>query len=272
MNLNNPLVSIIIACYNHELYIDECLQSIISEGYQNFEIVIIDDGSTDASTKKIEKWIVNNPTVNIQFHTQENIGLTKTLNKLIKKAKGEYLCMLGSDDKLAIGGIQKRINALIENPHKMAIIGDAFVINNKSEIIHNSAIEDLWLGNKSFYLSDQDLKQSIIKNWSIPGPVLLVNKKIYDIIGLYPENYLAEDLNFYLKVIGLNLLIFIDSNVAEYRVHDLNTCRNPILKKKLLKSIIFSYICNLKYYSLKQKFDMLKITAYNIKQYISIKD
>ncbi len=272
MNMNSPFVSIIIACYNHELYINECLQSIISEGYQNFEIVIIDDGSTDASTKLIEEWIANNPSVNIQFYTQKNIGLTKTLNKLILKAKGEYLCMLGSDDKLVRGGIQKRINALIENPHKMAIIGDAFVINDKSEIIHNSAIEDLWLGKKSCYLTDADLKQSIINNWSIPGPVLLVNKKIFEIIGMYPENYLAEDLNFYLKVIGLNLLFFIDFNVAEYRVHDLNTCRNPVMKKKLLRSIILSYINNLKYYSLKQKLQMLKITTYNIKQYISIKN
>ena len=272
MNLNNPLVSIIISCYNHELYIEECLHSIISEGYQNYEIVLIDDGSTDASTKIIEDWIKKNPTINIQYATQHNIGLTKTLNKLITSAKGDFLCMLASDDKLFKGGIQKRINTLLENPSKLAIIGDAFVINAKSEIIFESAIQDLWLGNKQNYLTDQGLKKSIITNWSIPGPVLLVNKKIYDKIGLYPENYLAEDLNFYLKVIGLNLLIFIDLHVAEYRVHDLNTCRNPVLKKKLLKSIILSYLLNLKYYSFKQKLHMLKLAAYNIKHYVSTKN
>jgi glycosyltransferase involved in cell wall biosynthesis len=151
MNLNNPLVSILIACYNHELYIKECLESILADGYQNFEIILIDDGSTDQSSEIIKEWIVKNPTINIQYESQDNIGLTKTLNKLITIAKGDYLCMLASDDKLVSGGIQKRINGLHENPTKMAIIGDAYVINSKSEIIFNSAIEDLWLGNKQNY-------------------------------------------------------------------------------------------------------------------------
>ncbi|MDB5248565.1 MAG: glycosyl transferase family 2 [Segetibacter sp.] len=259
-----PLVSVLIPCYNHEKYVDQALNSVVDNSYSNKEIVIIDDGSTDGSYEKIKIWASKNShLIKVRAFTRENKGLATTLNELIELAAGEFLCLLASDDLLITDSIEKRIAVLLQNPDKLVVIGDAKVINTEGEVIMQSAIEDLYFGKKSNYLTVEGLKYSVINEWSIPGPVILVKKSLYNLIGSYPTNLLAEDLNFYLQVIGRELLIFVDEPVALYRVHDLNTCRHPSNKKRIVSSIIKSYFNNLRYFKGRNKIYLfIKLASY----------
>ena len=164
---------------------------------------------------------------------------------------------MASDDALYPGGILKRVNFLKQHPEKLAVIGDAKVINHKSEIILDSAIEDLYLGNKENLKTDDKLRYSIINEFSIPGPVLLVNKSIYMRIGPYPDIF-AEDIYFYLRAIGLGLLIYLDEPVAYYRKHMDNTGGNSKYAKELNRTFIISYWLNMRYYKGTLKLQLLK--------------
>jgi alpha-1,3-rhamnosyltransferase len=88
---NNPLVSVIIPAYNHEMYIEEALQSVINQTYKNIQFIVIDDGSTDRTAEIIEKFIKNNPDKNIQFIRKQNEGVCKTLNRGLALATGDYI-------------------------------------------------------------------------------------------------------------------------------------------------------------------------------------
>ncbi|CAM3757711.1 glycosyltransferase family A protein [Mucilaginibacter galii] len=267
MNIN-PLVSVIIPCYNHESYILECLDSVINNDYKNIEIVVINDGSTDESASVIRKWIDDNSSsVPILFTDRENRGLAKTLNELVQTANGSYITLLASDDMLTPYSISVRVKSL-QGTSKLVVVGDAQVIDSESKIILQSAIVDLYHGDKANYLSDEKLKDSVIKQWSVPGPVMMAKKEVYNVIGPYPENILAEDLNFYLHVIGKELLLFIDETVALYRVHDLNMCRNPKHKKKIVASIIKSYVNNIQYYSNSRKVHISYLILRNMLGYV----
>lgn len=267
-----PLISVLVPCYNHQYYIIDCLDSISNNKYSEKEIVIIDDGSTDSSVDKIRNWIKNNPAFPIKFIARENKGFCVTLNELIKSAAGEYIALVASDDLLTSNSLDVRISALLNNPLKLVVIGDAKVIDTNGEVILDSAIEDLYYGKKENYLDDERLKYSVIHEWSIPGPVMMARKDLYDIIGPYPENLLAEDLNFYMHVISKNLLIFIDETVASYRVHDLNMCRNPKNLKRIIASIIRAYMNNFQFFSFKYKVSIaFKIFKNVVKYAISTK-
>lgn len=252
------LVTVAIPLYNHQNYIIDCLESILKEDYPNLEICIIDDGSKDQSVELVNTWHLKHPNVALTLISRANKGQLKTLNELIRMARGKYICLLASDDMLCNNGISKRLTHLRKHDGKKAVIGDAVVIDNRNQKVYDSAIEQLYRGNKKNYSSDELLRWSIIHEWSIPGPVLLFEKDLFDEIGPYPEDLVAEDLYFYLRVIGKGLLVFLNEPIALYRIHDANTWRNPNLNRKISVTFIKSYLRNIQYYRLKYKVRILK--------------
>jgi hypothetical protein len=158
--------------------------------------------------------------------------------------------------------IQVRLKALLQNPDKMAVMGDARVINENGQVIMESAIEDCWNGNKENYKTDERLKYMVVYEWSVPGPVLMVNKNIYNLIGYYPENSSIDDLDFYLRAIGRDLVFFTDHIVAYYRILNTSLCRNKNNRKINITSIIKSYWKNMYLYQPKYRFKILKLIFY----------
>lgn len=98
MNTNSVFFSILIPVYNVEKYLLKCLNSVVQQDYSKYEIIIIDDGSTDKSIEIIKKIYETNK--KIKYYTQENQGLISTRRSLLKYAKGDYLLFLDSDDYL----------------------------------------------------------------------------------------------------------------------------------------------------------------------------
>jgi len=259
--MNNHLVTIAVPSYNHGEYIHYCLDGIRDEGYSNKEILIIDDGSSDDSIEKIMQWKSKNPKISLTLIARKNKGLNATLNELVANANGEFICFIASDDILLKDAVSSRLKVFEKRPEKYAVIGDAKVINSTNDIIMDSAIEDLYRGNKENYKDDSRLLSSVVKEWSVPGPVLMVRKDLYKIIGPYPEKQFAEDINFYMKVVGLRLLAFIDHPVALYRIHSYNTGGNSKFSKQLSMAFIRAYIGNIKYYPFKLQLIILKRLA-----------
>jgi len=95
-----PKISVIVPVYNTEKYIEKCLDSILMQEYDNYEIIVVNDGSTDNSKKIIEKYEKKYPE-KIKFFSKENGGLSDARNYGVSKAMGEYLCFIDSDDYIA---------------------------------------------------------------------------------------------------------------------------------------------------------------------------
>ncbi len=111
-------ISIIIPAYNVEKYIDDCIQSVISQNYKNFEIVLIDDGSTDRTGDICDKYVCDNVHV---FH-KKNGGLSDARNHCLSYAKGEYVVFLDSDDYWDDNDFLRKINELINVGHSDIIV------------------------------------------------------------------------------------------------------------------------------------------------------
>lgn len=126
---NSKLVSILIACYNGEKYIYNCLTSCVNQTYKNIEIVIINDGSIDNSQKIFEWWRMSDN--RIRVINNQNQGLAETRNQLIKEAKGDYFTFVDIDDNIKENTIETLISH-VENEELDIVVGRTnFVYDNK---------------------------------------------------------------------------------------------------------------------------------------------
>ncbi|WDF62898.1 glycosyltransferase family 2 protein [Flavobacterium sp. KACC 22763] len=244
-----PLVSIIIPCYNHEKYVLNMLKTVLQDDYSNKELIIINDGSSDKSHGIISEWIENNNqhSLKIVYKNRENRGLCKTLNELIDLSKGKYLIPLPSDDLLVSGSILKRVTILENNPHKKALISDSLVIDENDKVIMDSSIVDYNKGDKSRFLTDDAILLCTLISPQISGPSIIINREIFDIIGRYKENLIAEDWYFYQRAAAHNLLIFEDLIGAKYRVHSNNSSGVAVKRStKMAWTIVLTYWYNWK--------------------------
>lgn len=221
-----PLVSVIIPVYNHAQYIVECLESIAVQDYNNIEVLLCDDGSSDNSFEVASEWIKNNTQIKASIVKQKNQGVCKTLNKLIDQANGKYIAPCASDDFLTVHSISERVEVLENTPDKLAVIGDAIVVDQDSNEVAPSAMISLYKAHYQRLLND--IAKELVFRWSVVGPTLLIRKDAYSQIGKYDESLLVEDREFYLRLLKSDSLIFHPATVAGYRIHTDNASRRSL--------------------------------------------
>lgn len=138
--MNNPLVSIVTPCYNGEKYLHRFLESVLRQTYQNIELILVNDGSTDNTYKVIEYFKPIFTQKNISFITeyQENAGQAAALNRGLKLFKGDYLTCVDSDDELMPQYIEKKLEHMKNNPECAFCYGKAIAVDDYNpEIILN---------------------------------------------------------------------------------------------------------------------------------------
>jgi glycosyltransferase involved in cell wall biosynthesis len=230
--MTEPLVSVLVPLYNHENYIEGCLQSIFDEDYPNIELVVLDDGSRDRSLTIAKQWILANQGrfARTQLWTQPNVGICRTLNRLVMEAQGSYLTLVASDDALKTGGIRARVRFLERHSKLIAVFGDAEVMDEHGDIQAGSTIECIHHGCKAALADPRRITKELMLRWSVPGPVFLARRTAWDPalgIGPYDETLSVEDRDFYLRLLSRDALAFLDLAVARYRIHSQNVSRPP---------------------------------------------
>jgi len=187
MSKSQPLVSFIISVYNDEKRVSAALQSIVLQSYKNLEIRIVDDASTDNTLPIIQSFAKEYKNIYV-YKNSENIGLTKSLNLLAPKTKGEYIARQDSDDISNPLRTEKQINAIFK--YNLDFCTTRAVINNTNKTIPG----------KSFYIPKKLLIK--YKNPFIHGS-LLINKKVFKEIGLYDERfYFSQDYKLMIDLIN----------------------------------------------------------------------
>lgn len=263
------LVSICIPAYNHEKYVKVALDSVLNDAYQNKEIIIIDDGSTDGTAGVIEEWIDDNHhKIPVKFFSRPNKGICATFNELVSHAAGVFITLLASDDYLLENSLGPRVNYLLERDDKFAVIGDAIAIDDNGEILYDSAMVGLYKVDINRYLHDESLRREIIYNWAVPGPVLMVKSEIYKKLGVYNSRLKVEDWDYYLRMVSQNMLGFIPDKVSAYRVHGENFSRKKGVKCSMYAQMIKTAFYNISLFKFKDQVLLLRFVCLNAMAYL----
>ncbi|TCI11388.1 glycosyltransferase [Dyella soli] len=221
-----PLVSILIPAFNHERFVERCLDSVLEDPYPAKEIVIIDDGSTDRTGEIIAAWVARHGhELPVEYVHRDNRGIAVTLNELAARARGEFLRLGASDDYLLPGGIEAQVNYLVGHPGKWAVIGDSVVVDKDGKTLHESGMRDLHGADKHLYQSDDGIRLAVISHWAIGGPVALVRKRALETVAGWSDCLRIDDWDFFLRLAAHDAIGFVDVAVCAYRIHGSNLSR-----------------------------------------------
>ncbi|MBN7823053.1 glycosyltransferase family A protein, partial [Bowmanella yangjiangensis] len=129
--MKEPVVTVIVASYNHAPYIEQCILSVLQQTYPHIELLVVDDGSTDDSVQRIERL---QEQYGFDFRTQKNKGLTCTLNEAIARAKGSLIAPFGSDDIMCPERIAKQVAYMQDKPEVGICAGNIELIDSGGEL------------------------------------------------------------------------------------------------------------------------------------------
>lgn len=207
-NESHPVISVVMPVYNAEEYLDEAIKSILTQTYDNFEFIIVNDGSTDKSEEIIYSY--KDPRI-VYIKNETNLQIVKTLNRGITAAKGKYIARMDADDISLPQRFAKQILFMENNPN-IAVCGTYIQIFGDKEY------------TISYPLDDTEIKTKLIFNTAIGHATILAKTNILKKFQ-YDEHYnKSEDYELWTRL----LLEYQGSNIPEllyrYRYHDNQTC------------------------------------------------
>ena len=214
-----PLVTIIVPCYNHERFIADCLKSFIGQTYDNIEMLIYDDCSTDQSVSIIREFLpeLEKRMVRVEFHVNEsNLGVTKTVNKGIKSAKGKYIKTLASDDMLAPLGIEQLVNAFEREPGWDILFCNGYYMPEESTY-PDVLSEELPLCYTQNPMPETGIFEALYRENFLYPAGLIVKKTTYEKFGMYDETNRVEDWEYSLRIAQRGMIGYINEKLFYYR-------------------------------------------------------
>ena len=195
-------ISIIVPCYNQAQYLDECLESVLNQTFQEWECIVVDDGSTDNTKHIAENWIKND--TRFKYIFTENSGPSAARNKAIEIAQGIIIYPLDSDDKIAPTLIEKIVSKFNDSENSKVVYSDV-----------------LYFGVKigKYNLPEYNYKRLLLQNCFIACSAYL--KSDWLRIGGYDETLKSfEDWDFWIRILDKNSKVFkIEEDLYYYRKH-----------------------------------------------------
>ena len=189
MNNSAPKFSIITVCYNSEKYIEKTLLSLLNQTYKNFEYIVIDGQSTDFTIEILNQYTIIFDESDIVFNyvSEPDFGIYDAMNKGISMAKGEWICLINSDDFYLHNSLEILHSEIEKNPLADIIFGNLNLVNSDSNFIIEL--------KPSLNLS------SIQYTFSIFHPSMIIKRCVYSNVGLYDLRFkLSSDWDFTKKM------------------------------------------------------------------------
>lgn len=236
-------LSIIMPAYNREKYIGKAIESILNQNFKDFELIIIDDGSTDQTSKIIKKFQDSR----INYEWQENAGEYAATNKALKKTKGKYLTWVHSDDLLPISSLKFRVQALDKNPKIELVHGDIVKIDSKGKIIDKLlATNDDYQKIFNHYCQNEETRSN--KKYFVNHLTFMFRREILNRVGYFDEKLpYAGDLDWMMRVIKKCTMLRIPKVLYKYRRHPqtlTRTVKKQGLPTEEITKIIQKKYCN----------------------------
>lgn len=200
--MNYPKISIVTVSYNQAEFIEDNIKSVINQNYPNLEHIIIDAGSTDGTIdilKKYDKYI--------KWISEPDNGQSDGLNKGFKRATGEIIGWINSDDMLAPGALFKVAKFFMENPNEIAVVGDQGIIDEKGKLLK--------------IIKSQSYNYDYLLNYAkgITQNSTFFKKEVFKKIGYIDEKlHYAMDRDFFIRMTSIKPIPYIPETLAYFRI------------------------------------------------------
>lgn len=209
MSTKTPKVTVVIPTYNRASFLSDTLQSVLGQSCQDFEVVVIDDGSTDNTREVVSAFPA-------KYIWQENQGCTVAYNRGIEEARGKYIFFLDSDDILLRNALAKGVEVLDQHPEAGFSYGQALFINEARQFLGSSH-------PPTKFSCIRDGKEEI-RNIILSGNYLsavFVRRSCFDEVGMFKSEFRggSGDLDLWVRLAKKYAVAYIAEPLVEYRIH-----------------------------------------------------
>ena len=190
-----PKISVLMSCYNHDKFVGEAIESVLNQSFKDFELLIIDDNSTDKTFDIVNSF--KDPRIKA-FRNEKNFGMVFNTNSLIEKSSGEYIAIINSDDSWLPEKLQKQLDFLENNAGYGACFTVANIIDEDNKIIKSNIQESLkYLEFDRFGF----LNYFFFYNNPLCYPSVLIRKKVIDKTGFFnPAYIILLDIEMWIRI------------------------------------------------------------------------
>jgi len=215
-----PLISVVIPVYNGNGFLPAALESILGQTYRNFEVIAIDDGSTDNSYEILKNYAERDSRLRV-FRNSKNLNIANTLNRGIKLARGQYIARMDADDIALPKRLSRQIKFMKSHPEVVILGGQVKTIDINGKTI----------GRKLFPKTDGQIRGALFTTNPIQHPTAIINR------ALLPKNFAwydpalppAEDYDLFFRLGQFGLYHNLDRFVLKYRQYlGSATFKNPV--------------------------------------------
>ena len=226
----DKLISVVIPTFNASKYIDSAIQSVLYQTYKKFEIIVVDDCSTDDTAGKLFKY---RDMIQVVRH-EKNQGAAVARNTGVGQCRGEIIAFLDGDDKWIPEKLKAFAEAFSRNPEILFGFSDfsrfewtdgSFFAQSNSQVfpmIYETIKDHKYFDLKSFVIPRNDMFKLLLRGYPIYPSAIVVRKKIFDLIGMWRKVRTNEDFDFGLRSSRVTDCLYIDTSLTMVGRHDAN--------------------------------------------------
>ena len=209
-----PKVSVVIPTYNRANFIAESIQSVLDQTFTDFEIVIIDDGSTDNTREVIDSFRDRR----IRYTHQENGGVGSASNRGFELSAGEYIAFFSSDDILVEDALERGVEALDRHPEVAFSYGQIYLMDERGHVF---GLRKPRHGHATVRPGTEEIRKAIIDGNHIPAMTIMARRNCLFEVGLYDPAFSdgSEDLDLWVRLARKYPVAYIPAPLAKYRMH-----------------------------------------------------
>jgi glycosyltransferase involved in cell wall biosynthesis len=210
-----PSVSVIIPSYNHERFVAECINSVLNQTFQDFEIIITDDASTDRTVEIIERF--DDPRIKLFKHSK-NQGVSVAANNCIRHASGKYISWLSTDDAWYPEKLELQVRYLDEHSEVGVIFGKADWIDEAGNLITDSSFPYLNIFNVPNRPRVEWLRHFFLVGNCLSLPCSLIRKECFEKVGMFDPRYAKiPDLDLWIRICFEYDIVILDRKLIRNR-------------------------------------------------------
>lgn len=219
-------VSVIIPAYNGDRYIAEAIDSVLAQTYQDYEIIVVNDGSTDQTAQILEQY-----TSKIRYFEQVNQGVAVSRNFGFKKALGQYITFLDQDDLFLTDKLSSQVALLEDNPH-LGMVNSGWQISDRHGTV-KAAVEP-WQQIPQLNLADLIIWKPVFL-----GAMLFNRSWLERTTGFNPSLQQTPDVDLVIRLAALGCTAaWVKQTTVIYRQHEANASKNTLLQAQELDLIL----------------------------------
>lgn len=232
--LHNPRVSILIPAYNAQRYLTQAVESMLAQTYRDFECIVVDDGSTDATPRLLAELAERDP--RLRAIRVPHGGIVEALNAGLYAARGELIARMDSDDISLPDRLERQIQFLDANPEVVAL--------GTKIILVDPYASPLW--EIDIHCEHARIEEEMLRGngWAIFHPTVVIRRAALDKVGVYrPEYQWSEDLDLFLRLAQVGKLANLPEVLLRYRQHfaSVNRTKLELQMRRVERLLVDAY-------------------------------